>query len=197
MDYFVHHTAIIDDGATIGRGTRIWHFSHVMPKATIGNDCSLGQNVFVANDVSIGNKVKIQNNVSLYTGVICEDEVFLGPSVVLTNVINPRSAVERKNEYKSTYLRKGCTIGANATIICGVEIGKHAFIGAGAVVTRDVPDYALIVGNPGRFIGWMSAHGHRLDFDTDGKAQCPGSGDSYELKSGQVSRIGTIDKTLK
>lgn len=196
MDFFVHHTAVIDEGATIGKGSRIWHFSHVMPTAVIGRHCSLGQNVFVANDVTIGDRVKIQNNVSLYTGVVCEDEVFLGPSVVLTNVINPRSGVERKNEYQTTLLKKGSTVGANATIVCGVEIGQYAFIGAGAVITQDVPAFALVVGNPGRPIGWMSAHGHRLEFDENGQAICEASGDNYELKSGKVTRIGSTDKSL-
>jgi len=191
VSIFIHHTAIVDEGAQIGKGTRIWHFSHIMPQAQLGEDCNLGQNVFVANNVIIGNRVKIQNNVSLYTGIVCEDEVFLGPSAVLTNVINPRSGVERKDEYKKTILRKGATIGANATILCGVEIGRYAFIGAGSVVTKDVEDYQLVVGNPAQPIGYMSQHGHRLHFDENGKAECPQSGWNYYQNMGKVSMINT------
>lgn len=189
MEPYIHPTAIIDPGAKIGSGTKVWHFVHVMSKAVIGNGCSLGQNVFVADHVVIGDRVKIQNNVSLYTGVTCEDEVFLGPSAVFTNVINPRSGVERKNEYMPTVLRKGVTVGANATLVCGIEIGQYAFIGAGAVVTKDVPDFALITGNHGKQKGWMSRHGQKLVFDRSGNAHCPQSGDSYELKGGLVSLI--------
>ncbi len=190
QEYFVHESAIVDEGCVIGEGTRVWHFCHLMPNAEIGKDCSLGQNVFVANGVQIGNNVKIQNNVSIYEGVVCEDDVFLGPSMVFTNVINPRSGVERKNEYKKTLVRKGVSIGANATIVCGIELGEYAFIGAGAVVTKDVLPYALVVGNPGKQIGWMSAFGHRLDFK-DGKAVCGGSNQEYVLENGRVRFITT------
>jgi len=186
---FIHQTAVVDDGAQIGDGTKIWHFCHIMSKAQIGKNCSLGQNVFVADNVVLGNNVKVQNNVSIYTGVICEDDVFLGPSMVLTNVINPRSAVVRKNEYKQTLIKKGATIGANATIVCGHTIGQYAFIGAGAVVTKDVPDFALIVGNPAKQIGWMSRYGHRLNFDNQNIAVCPESGEKYQLSDGKVSII--------
>lgn len=188
-EYFVHESAIIDEGAVIGKGTKIWHFCHVMPKAVIGSNCNLGQNVFVANDVILGNNVKIQNNVSLYTGVICGDDVFLGPSMVFTNVINPRSAVNRQGEYRKTIVGKGASIGANATIVCGHNIGEYAFIGAGAVVTKEVPAYALMVGNPARQIGWMSEFGERLDFNESGEALCSASGQKYQLKSGIVTRI--------
>jgi UDP-2-acetamido-3-amino-2,3-dideoxy-glucuronate N-acetyltransferase len=184
--YFAHETAVIDAGCTIGEGTKIWHFSHVMPNCTIGNNCNIGQNVVVSPEVILGNNVKIQNNVSLYTGVICEDDVFLGPSMVFTNVMNPRSAVNRKDQYAKTIVRKGASIGANATIVCGNDIGQYAFIGAGSVVTKEVPAYALVVGNPARQIGWMSAFGHRLTFDENGKATCPESGESYEIKNGLV-----------
>jgi UDP-2-acetamido-3-amino-2,3-dideoxy-glucuronate N-acetyltransferase len=183
---FIHPSAIIDEGAHIGPGTHIWHFCHVMGGAIIGADCSLGQNVFVADGVRLGDRVKVQNNVSLYAGVQCEDEVFLGPSMVFTNVYNPRSAVNRKGEYLPTLVRRGVTIGANATIVCGIDIGAYAFIGAGALVNRDVLPYALIVGNPGRQIGWMSAHGERLHFDAKGEATCPGSGLIYALIQGTV-----------
>ncbi|MFY9595674.1 MAG: acyltransferase, partial [Bacteroidales bacterium] len=161
MEYYAHPTAIIDEGATIKKGTKIWHFCHIMSGAYIGENCSLGQNVFVATGVRLGNNVKVQNNVSLYTGVICEDDVFLGPSMVFTNIINPRSAIVRKDQYQSTILRKGATVGANATIVCGVELGEYSFVGAGAVVTKNVPPYALVVGTPARQIGWMSEYGHR------------------------------------
>ena len=186
--YFAHSSAIIDEGCTIGNGTRIWHFSHVMPGCIIGEGCNIGQNVVVSPDVVLGKNVKIQNNVSIYTGVICEDDVFLGPSMVFTNVINPRSAVNRKNEYARTFVRKGVTIGANATIVCGIELGEFAFIGAGAVVTKSVPAYALVVGNPARQTGWMSEYGHKLKFDKDGKATCPESKVVYELKDGVVRK---------
>ncbi len=186
--YFVHPTAIIDDGAQIGAGTHIWHFCHIMSGAKIGGSCSLGQNVFVANKVQLGRGVKVQNNVSLYEGVICEDEVFIGPSAVFTNVINPRSGVERKKEYKPTYLGKGVTIGANATIVCGVRLGQYAFVGAASVVTKNVPDYALVVGNPARQKGWMSERGVKLIFDKKGNAICQESGDAYILKEGVVRK---------
>lgn len=185
--YYVHPTAIVDEGAQIGAGTKIWHFCHIMPAARIGGGCSLGQNVFVANKVVLGRSVKVQNNVSLYEGVICEDEVFIGPSAVFTNVINPRSAVERKTEYRTTYLEKGVTLGANCTIVCGVRLGTYAFVGAGTVVTKDVAPYALVVGNPARQIGWMSQRGVRLHFDEKGVAICSESGMQYELKNGVVS----------
>jgi UDP-2-acetamido-3-amino-2,3-dideoxy-glucuronate N-acetyltransferase len=189
MDYFVHSSAIVDQGATIGKGTKIWHFCHVMPKAVIGENCNFGQNVFVADGVILGNNVKIQNNVSLYTGVTCDDDVFLGPSMVFTNVINPRSAVKRHDQYLKTHVGKGATIGANATIVCGHDIGDYAFIGAGAVVTKNVPAYALLVGNPAQQIGWMSEYGHRLDFDADGHATCPESAAKYQLKDNTVVKI--------
>ncbi len=187
MMYFAHDSAIIDPGAQIGEGTKIWHFSHVMGGAVIGERCSLGQNVYVANEVVLGNNVKVQNNVSIYEGVTCEDDVFLGPSMVFTNVMNPRSAVNRKNEYMKTVVGKGATIGANATIICGNNIGAYAFIGAGAVVNKDIPPYALVVGNPCRRVGWMSQHGFRLHFDENGEAVCEGSGVKYRLEGGVVS----------
>ncbi|MDX2133707.1 MAG: acyltransferase [Saprospiraceae bacterium] len=186
---YIHPSAYVDDGATVGENTKIWHFCHVMPRAVIGANCSLGQNVFVADDVVVGNNAKIQNNVSLYTGVVCEDDVFLGPSMVFTNVYNPRSAVNRKSAYMKTLVGRGATIGANATIVCGVSIGHHAFIGAGAVVNTDVAPYALMVGVPARQIGWMSAHGERLHFDARGVAVCPGSGEQYRLSEGQVQKI--------
>ncbi|MBK8611205.1 MAG: N-acetyltransferase [Chitinophagaceae bacterium] len=189
MNYFVHPTAVIDEGCTIGDGTTIWHFSHVMPGAVIGNNCNLGQNVLVATNVVLGNNVKVQNNVSIYEGVICEDDVFLGPGAVLTNVINPRSAINRKDQFKTTLIKKGATIGANATIVCGHTLHEFAFIGAGAVVTKDVPAYALITGNPGLQTGWMSAYGHKLVFDKNNKAVCVESGELYELENGSVSRI--------
>ncbi len=183
---YAHPTAVIDEGATIGEGSKIWHFSHIMPGAIIGNNCNLGQNVFVANGVVLGDNVKVQNNVSIYEGVICEDDVFLGPSMVFTNVFNPRSAVNRKGEYMKTVVGKGATIGANATIVCGYNLGKYAFIGAGAVVTKDVPDYALVVGNPAHQIGWMSENGQRLIFDSEGIAKCPESGEQYKMESGII-----------
>lgn len=179
--FYVHPTAVIDDNVHIGEGSKIWHFCHLMPGCVLGERCNLGQNVMIAPGVTLGNNVKVQNNVSLYTGVSCDDDVFLGPSCVFTNVTNPRSAVNRKNQYAKTHVGKGATIGANATIVCGHNIGEYAFIGAGAVVTKDVPAYALLVGNPARQIGWMSAFGHRLQFDKEGKAQCPESGQAYLL----------------
>lgn len=190
QDFFAHETAVIDEGCQIGKGTKIWHFSHVMPGARIGEDCNLGQNVVVAPDVTLGQNVKVQNNVSIYTGVICEDDVFLGPSMVFTNVTNPRSQVNRRGEYERTRVKKGATIGANATIVCGHDIGAYAFIGAGAVVTKEVKPYALVVGNPARHIGWMSEYGHRLEFDSQGMAICPESKQKYILEEGQVRRIG-------
>lgn len=189
MNYYVHPSSVIDEGCRIGSGTRIWHFCHIMPGAVIGNDCILGQNVMLAPNVVLGNNVKVQNNVSIYEGVTCEDEVFLGPSVVLTNVINPRSAVSRKNEFKPTLIKKGASIGANATIVCGNTIGEYAFIGAGAVVTKDIPAYALIVGNPGKQTGWMSESGHKLVFDKSNKAVCLESGEEYVLENNRVKRI--------
>jgi UDP-2-acetamido-3-amino-2,3-dideoxy-glucuronate N-acetyltransferase len=188
-DYYIHPTAVLDPGATIGSGSRIWHFSHIMPGSCMGENCVIGQNVFIANDVELGNGVKVQNNVSLYKGLICEDSVFIGPSVVFTNVINPRSHIERKNEFKKTLVRKGATIGANATVLCGIEIGAFAFVGAGAVVTRSVPDYGLVIGNPARLKGWMSTSGSRLEFDETGTAICPDSGEKYALKNNKVTRI--------
>jgi UDP-2-acetamido-3-amino-2,3-dideoxy-glucuronate N-acetyltransferase len=187
--WFAHETAVIDDGSVIGSGTKIWHFTHVMKDCIIGDSCNLGQNVVVSPGVKLGNNVKVQNNVSIYTGVICEDDVFLGPSMVFTNVINPRSAVARKDQYKTTLVEKGASIGANATIICGVRIGQYAFIGAGAVVTRDVAPFELVVGNPARHSGWMSEFGHRLDFNSDGIAVCPESKDKYKLENKRVVKI--------
>lgn len=188
-EYFVHPSAIIDEGCQIGKGTKIWHFSHVMSNCTLGENCNLGQNVVVSPDVVLGNNVRVQNNVSIYTGVVCEDDVFLGPSMVFTNVINPRSAISRKSEYKSTLVEKGATIGANATIVCGHTIGRYAFIGAGAVVTKDVKPYALVVGNPSRQTGWMSEYGHKLHFDSDGIAVCPESREKYILEEGNVRKL--------
>jgi len=188
-EYFAHETAVIDAGCSIGKGTKIWHFTHIMSDSIIGENCNLGQNVVVSPQVKLGKNAKVQNNISIYTGVICEDDVFLGPSMVFTNVINPRSAVIRKDEYKQTYVEKGASIGANATIICGIRIGKYAFIGAGAVVHKDVKPYSLIVGNPGRPVGWMSEFGHRLHFDEEGIAQCPESKEKYILKDGMVNKI--------
>ncbi|MBS1772952.1 MAG: N-acetyltransferase [Bacteroidetes bacterium] len=188
MNYFAHPTAVIDEGCEIGEGTKIWHFSHIMPGSKIGERCNIGQNVVVSPEVILGNNVKVQNNVSIYTGVTCEDDVFLGPSCVFTNVINPRSAVNRKSEYAKTIVAKGATIGANATIVCGHNIGAYAFVGAGAVVTKDVPAYALIVGNPAKQTGWMSEYGHKLQFDKDGNATCSESGECYLLLNGVVSK---------
>ena len=188
-NYFIHESAIVDEGAQIGKGTKIWHFTHIMSTAVIGDNCSIGQNVFVAGDVRLGANVKVQNNVSIYSGVVCEDDVFLGQSMVFTNVINPRSAIERKNEFKSTLVKKGATIGANATIVCGITIGVYAFIGAGAVVTKSIDDYALVTGNPAKQQGWMSEHGAKLIFDDNGKATCGISGASYQLINNRVSKI--------
>ncbi len=186
--YFAHETAVIDDGCKIGEGTKIWHFSHVMPGCTLGKKCNIGQNVVISPEVILGDNVKVQNNVSIYTGVTCEDDVFLGPSMVFTNVINPRSAVNRRGQYSLTTVKKGVSIGANATIVCGNDIGEYAFIGAGTVVTKEVPAYALVVGNPGRQIGWMSEFGHRLNFDSNGLATCEESGDEYQLLNGEVTK---------
>jgi UDP-2-acetamido-3-amino-2,3-dideoxy-glucuronate N-acetyltransferase len=188
MSFTAHPTAVIDEGCTIGEGTRIWHFSHIMRGCTIGEGCNLGQNVVVSPGVKLGRNVKVQNNVSIYTGVECEDDVFLGPSCVFTNVINPRSAVARRDQYLHTLVKQGATIGANATIVCGHDIGRYAFIGAGAVVTREAPDYALVVGNPARRTGWMSEYGHKLVFNAQGEATCPESGHRYRLKDGVVTR---------
>jgi UDP-2-acetamido-3-amino-2,3-dideoxy-glucuronate N-acetyltransferase len=186
MGYFAHETAVIDEGCSIGEGTKIWHFSHIMPNCTLGEKCNIGQNVVVSPDVVLGNNVKVQNNVSIYTGVICEDDVFLGPSMVFTNVMNPRSAVNRRDQYSKTVVKRGASIGANATIVCGNDIGEYAFIGAGSVVTKEVPDFALVVGNPARQIGWMSTYGHRLEFDVNGNASCPESNEQYKLENGKV-----------
>ena len=188
-NYFAHETAVIDENCAIGNNTKIWHFSHIMSNSTIGDGCNIGQNVVVSPNVILGNNVKVQNNVSIYTGVICEDDVFLGPSMVFTNVINPRSAVIRKDEYKKTIVKKGASIGANATIICGNNIGDYALIGAGSVVTKEVLPYALIVGNPSKQIGWISEYGHRLTFDANGIAICPESNEKYELKNNKVQKI--------
>ncbi len=188
-EYYAHETAVIDDGCTIGQGTKIWHFSHIMKGCVIGQNCNIGQNVVVSPDVVLGHNVKVQNNVSIYTGVICEDDVFLGPSMVFTNVINPRSAVNRRGQYDRTIVRRGASIGANATIVCGHDIGEFAFIGAGAVVTKAVPAYALVVGNPARQTGWMSEYGHRLKFDEGGLAICPESGEKYKFENNLVTKI--------
>lgn len=189
-DYFAHETAVIDEGVEIGAGTHIWHFSHIMTGSIMGEKCNLGQNVVVSPDVVLGKNVKVQNNVSIYTGVICEDDVFLGPSMVFTNVINPRSAIKRKDEYMKTIVGKGATIGANATVVCGNDIGKYSFIGAGAVVTKEVKPYALVVGNPSRQVGWMSEYGHRLHFDEEGVAICPESSEKYRLENDIVTKQG-------
>lgn len=189
QDYFAHETAVIDEGCSIGAGTKIWHFSHIMPNCIIGEKCNIGQNVVISPDVVLGKNVKIQNNVSIYTGVTCDDDVFLGPSCVFTNVINPRSAVNRKAEYAKTHVGKGASIGANATIVCGHDIGPFSFIGAGAVVTKTVPAYALVVGNPARQMGWMSEYGHRLQFDEAGKAFCPETNEEYVLEHGKVRKL--------
>jgi UDP-2-acetamido-3-amino-2,3-dideoxy-glucuronate N-acetyltransferase len=187
--YYAHPTAVVDEGCEIGDGTKIWHFSHIMSNCKLGQRCNIGQNVVVSPEVVLGNNVKVQNNVSLYTGVTCDDDVFLGPSCVFTNVTNPRSAVNRKNQYAKTHVGKGASIGANATIVCGHDIGEFAFIGAGAVVTKNVPAYALLVGNPARQLGWMSEYGHRLEFNQDGIAICPESGEKYQLKNQEVTKI--------
>ena len=187
--FFAHPSAIIDQGCEIGRGTKIWHFSHIMPNCRIGDNCNIGQNVVVSPEVVLGSNVKVQNNVSIYTGVTCEDDVFLGPSMVFTNVINPRSAINRKTEFAKTTVKRGATIGANATIVCGHDIGRYAFIGAGAVVTKTVKDYELVVGNPARHGGWMSEYGHKLSFDKNGIATCPESGQKYKIESDKVNRL--------
>jgi UDP-2-acetamido-3-amino-2,3-dideoxy-glucuronate N-acetyltransferase len=188
-EYFAHESSFIDEGCLIGKGTKIWHFSHIMNNCVIGEQCNIGQNVVISPEVVLGRNVKVQNNVSIYTGVICEDNVFLGPSMVFTNVYNPRSAVNRKNEYMKTYVREGATIGANATIVCGNEIGRFAFIGAGSVIVKPVPDYALMVGNPARQIGWMSEFGQKLIFDQQGIAVCSESGQKYKKTENTVRRI--------
>jgi len=187
--YFSHETACIDEGCAIGAETKIWHFSHIMPNCIIGQNCNIGQNVVISPEVVLGNNVKVQNNVSLYTGVVCEDDVFLGPSCVFTNVVNPRSAIVRKDQYAKTTVGRGATIGANATIVCGHTIGKFAFIGAGAVVTKTIPDYALVVGNPAKQIGWMSEFGHKLTFDSNGIASCPESKQKYKIENNVVRRV--------
>ena len=192
QDYYAHPTAVIDEGCHIGSGTKIWHFAHVMPNCTLGENCNLGQNVVISPQVVLGNNVKVQNNVSIYTGVICDDDVFLGPSMVFTNVINPRSAVNRRDQYLKTHVGKGASIGANATIVCGHDIGEYAFIGAGAVVTKTVPAFALVVGNPGRQTGWMSTFGHKLKFDEQGFAMCPESGERYQVQNGKGNNIGKL-----
>lgn len=191
-EYFAHETAIVDEGCKIGKGTKIWHFSHIMKNCSIGENCNIGQNVVVSPDVELGKNVKIQNNVSIYTGVICEDDVFLGPSMVFTNITNPRSSVVRKGQYEKTTVKRGASIGANATIVCGHDIGEFAFIGAGTVITKHVPAYALVVGNPGRQIGWMSEFGHRLNFDENGLAECPESKEKYQLKDGNVRKLSDM-----
>ena len=189
QDYFAHETAVIDEPCQIGKGTKIWHFSHIMANCSLGENCNVGQNVVISPDVHLGKNVKVQNNVSIYTGVNCEDDVFLGPSMVFTNVINPRSAVNRKNEYMKTTVRRGASIGANATIVCGNDIGEFSFIGAGAVVVKEVKPYALVVGNPSKQIGWISEFGHRLQFNEQGQAICPESNEKYELKNNLVHKI--------
>lgn len=189
MHYTAHPSAVIDDGCDIGEGVKIWHFSHIMPGCVIGAGCNIGQNVLVASGVVLGKNVKVQNNVSIYTGVVCEDDVFLGPSMVFTNVLNPRSAIVRKDQYQNTLVQRGASIGANATILCGITLGAYCFVGAGAVVTRNVSPYALVVGNPARQKGWVSEYGHRLQFDITGKAYCPESGQEYVLENGAVRRI--------
>ena len=187
--FFAHESAIIDEGCHIGNGTKIWHFSHIMSNCKLGNNCNIGQNVVVSPEVILGNNVKVQNNVSIYTGVICEDDVFIGPSMVFTNIINPRSKVIRRGQYTSTLVKKGASIGANATIVCGHDIGEYAFIGAGAVVTKEIPAYALVVGNPAKHIGWMSEYGHRLEFDNQGFAICQESKEKYSLKNNEVRKV--------
>ena len=187
--YFAHETAVVDEGCTIGKDTKIWHFSHIMSDCKIGERCNIGQNVVVSPQVVLGNNVKVQNNVSIYTGVICEDDVFLGPSMVFTNIINPRSAIIRRDSYQKTLVKEGASVGANATIVCGNALGRFCLIGAGAVVTKEVPDYSLIVGNPGRQIGWVSEYGHRLKFNEDYLAICPESGQEYKLNGNSVIRI--------
>lgn len=197
QNYFSHQTAVIDEGSSIGEFSKIWHFSHIMSNCSIGISCNIGQNVVVSPHVKLGNNVKIQNNVSIYTGVTCDDDFFLGPSCVFTNVVNPRSAVNRKGQYSKTHVGKGATIGANATIVCGHDIGEFAFIGAGSVVTKNIKPYALVVGNPASQIGWMSEYGHRLNFDNEGIAICPESDESYVLKNNEVSKLQTQQITLQ
>jgi UDP-2-acetamido-3-amino-2,3-dideoxy-glucuronate N-acetyltransferase len=187
--FYAHETALVDEGCSIGNGTRIWHFSHIMSNCTLGEKCNIGQNVVISPEVVLGNNVKVQNNVSIYTGVTCDDDVFLGPSMVFTNVINPRSTINRRNQYAKTHVGKGASIGANATIVCGHDIGEYAFIGAGAVVTKNVPAFALVVGNPARQIGWVGEYGHRLTFNENGIATCPESQQGYSLENSTVNRI--------
>ena len=191
MNYFAHDTAVVDEGCQIGSGSKIWHFSHIMQNAVLGDNCNIGQNVVVSPDVVLGKNVKVQNNVSIYTGVVCDDDVFLGPSMVFTNITNPRSAIIRRDAYEKTHVGKGASIGANATIVCGNDIGEYAFVGAGAVVTKAVPDFALVVGNPSKQIGWISVYGHRLNFNEDGFAVCPEGQDRYQLKDHQVNRLAS------
>ena len=188
-EYFAHETAVIDEGCQIGKGTKIWHFSHIMPNCIIGEKCNIGQNVVISPEVVLGRNVKVQNNISIYTGVVCEDDVFLGPSMVFTNISNPRSAVIRRDKYEKTVVEKGATIGANATVICGNDIGKYSFVGAGAVVTKDVKPYALVLGNPAKHVGWMSEYGHRLEFNDEQISICPESKEKYQLKNGDLSKI--------
>lgn len=188
-NFFAHETALIDEGCSIGNGTKIWHFSHIMPKCLIGENCNIGQNVVISPGVVLGKNVKVQNNVSIYTGVICDDDVFLGPSMVFTNIINPRSAINRRDQYAKTHVGKGASIGANATIVCGHDIGQYAFIGAGAVVTKTIPDFALVVGNPAKQLGWVGEYGHRLEFNADGIAVCPESHQEYKLENNKVIKI--------
>jgi UDP-2-acetamido-3-amino-2,3-dideoxy-glucuronate N-acetyltransferase len=190
INYFAHETAVIDNGCKIGEGTKIWHFSHIMPNCVLGQNCNVGQNVVISPEVVLGNNVKVQNNVSIYTGVTCDDDVFLGPSMVFTNVINPRSAVNRRGEYLKTHVGKGASIGANATIVCGHDIGEYAFIGAGAVVTKNIPAYSLWVGNPAKQLGWVSEYGHRLKFDREGIAFCPETKEKYSLENNNVKKVG-------
>ena len=192
MTFFKHHTAIVEEGCRIGTATTIWHFTHIMTGCTIGNNCTIGQNVFIGNEVVLGNRVKVQNNVSIYTGVVCEEDVFLGPSMVFTNVINPRSAIERKDELKKTLVKKGASVGANATIVCGNTLGAYCMIGAGSVVTKPVKPYALMMGNPARQKGWVSEYGHTLSFSAEGKAICPESGEQYKLENEAVTKITTV-----
>ena len=189
QDFFAHPTALVDEGCKIGKGTKIWHFSHIMPNCTLGENCNIGQNVVISPEVVLGRNVKVQNNVSIYTGVTCDDDVFLGPSMVFTNVINPRSAVNRKSEYAKTHVGKGASIGANATIVCGHDIGEYAFIGAGAVVTKNVPPYSLWVGNPAKQMGWISEYGHRLKFDSNGIATCEESKQKYKLDNNKITKL--------
>lgn len=189
QDFFAHETALVDEGCSIGKGSKIWHFSHIMPNCILGEKCNIGQNVVISPEVILGNNVKVQNNVSIYTGVTCDDDVFLGPSMVFTNVINPRSAIIRREQYAKTHVGKGASIGANATIVCGHDIGEYAFIGAGAVVTKNVPPFALVVGNPAKQIGWVGEYGHRLDFNDEGIAVCPESEQQYKLENNSVIKI--------